>query len=95
MYDIIPDLQLPEITDFRALITLNFPLFLFGRTKNISLRNDREFQHWVFKTLFHMSVKKFCLAGQNLPVRVFAVKGAQLLLPQIGCQTLRPGPGCT
>ena len=95
MYDIIPDLQLSEIADFRALIALNFPLFLFGRTKNIPLRNDREFQHRIFKALFHMSVKKLCLARQNLPVRVFTVKSAQLLLPQIGCQTLRPRPGCT
>ena len=33
MYDIIPDLQLSEIADFRALIALNFPLFLLGAPK--------------------------------------------------------------
>ena len=84
-----------EFCKFMNLLSFVYfpPLFLLFLSENIRLRDHRKFQHRILIAFCHISISHKDLARIDLPLHIFAVKAAQVIISQIFCQTSCPGPG--
>ena len=88
---VIADAKLRKALDLLALVKpAALSLFLLP-AENIRLRNDGEFHHGIFITPVDAAVDYHDLRLPDDPLLILRVEAVQLLLLQVGSQTLCPG----